>query len=55
MIQKKTRLKIVDNSGGLRGNSIKIYKKKIGIIGDILILSVKKIKKKKKKKKKIFV
>lgn len=43
MIQKKTKLKINDNTGIKLGQCIKIYKKNIGIIGDKLLISVKKI------------
>jgi large subunit ribosomal protein L14 len=43
MIQKKTKVKINDNSGIKIGQCIKIYKKSFGIIGDKILISVKKL------------
>lgn len=55
MIQKQTKLKITDNSGIKLGQCVKIYKKNnCGILGDLILLSVKKIKLKKNKKNKIL-
>ena len=53
MIQIQTKLKINDNSGIKIGQCIKIYKKKIGKIGDTLLISAKKLRLNKKKKIKI--
>lgn len=54
MIQVQTKLKINDNSGIKLGQCIKIYKNKIGKIGDVILISVKKIRLNKKKKIKII-
>ena len=54
MIQIQTKLKINDNSGIKIGQCIKIYKKKTGIIGDIILISVKKLRLNSKKKTKIM-
>ena len=53
MIQIQTQLKINDNSGIKTGQCIKIYKRKVGKIGDIILISVKKLRSNKKKKVKI--
>lgn len=53
MIQKRTLLKINDNSGIKIGQCIKIYKKNIGSIGDKILISVKKLRLNDKKKIKI--
>nr|YP_010394616.1 ribosomal protein L14 [Plasmopara halstedii]DAZ89053.1 TPA_asm: ribosomal protein L14 [Plasmopara halstedii] len=53
MIQIQTKLKINDNSGVKIGQCIKIYKKKFGKIGDMILISVKKLRPKQKKKIKI--
>lgn len=42
-----TILKVMDNSGGVLCKCIKVYKKKIGIIGDKILVTVRKIKSKK--------
>ena len=49
MIQKRTQLKINDNSGIKLGQCLKIYKKNIGTIGDKILISIKKIHLNKKK------
>lgn len=43
MIQKRTIIKINDNSGIKIGQCIKIYKKAFGKIGDKILISVKKV------------
>lgn len=48
MIQKETILKISDNSGGRLAKCIQVYDKRFGNIGDIVLLSIRKIKNKKK-------
>ena len=53
MIQIQTQLKINDNTGIKIGQCIKIYKKKTGKIGDIILISVKKLRLNQKKKTKI--
>lgn len=53
MIQTQTNLLIKDNTGIKLAQCLKIYKKKKGIIGDKILISVKKIKFNKKKKTKI--
>ena len=53
MIQIQTKLTINDNSGIKIGQCIKIYKKKIGKIGDIILISAKKLRLNQKKKLKI--
>lgn len=53
MIHLQTKLKINDNSGIKIGQCIKIYKKKVGKIGDRILISVKKLKLNQKKKIKI--
>ena len=53
MIQIQTKLKINDNSGIKIGQCIKIYKKKVGKIGDTILISVKKLRVNQKKKIKI--
>ena len=53
MIQIQTQLKINDNSGIKLGQCLKIYKKPIGKIGDIILISVKKLRLNQKKKIKI--
>ena len=53
MIQIQTKLTINDNSGIKIGQCIKIYKKKIGKIGDTILISVKKLRLNQKKKIKI--
>lgn len=54
MIQIQSKLFINDNSGINIGQCIKIYKKKTGIIGDIILISVKKLRLNSKKKTKIM-
>jgi large subunit ribosomal protein L14 len=53
MIHIQTKLKINDNSGIKIGQCIKIYKKKTGKIGDIILISAKTLKLNQKKKIKI--
>lgn len=53
MIQIQTKLKINDNSGIRLGQCIKIYKKKTGRIGDMILISAKKLRLNHKKKIKI--
>lgn len=47
MIQKESILRISDNSGGVIGRCINVYRKKIGIIGDLVLISIVRIKKRK--------
>lgn len=54
MIQIQTKLKINDNSGIKIGQCIKIYKKRIGQIGDTILISVKRLRLNQKKKVKII-
>lgn len=54
MIQIQTKLIINDNSGIKIGQCIKIYQKKVGKIGDTILISVKKLRLNKKKKIKII-
>ena len=54
MIQFQTKLKINDNSGIKIGQCIKIYKKRIGQIGDTILISVKRLRLNQKKKVKII-
>ena len=54
MIHIQTKLKIKDNTGVKIGQCIKIYKKKTGTIGDIILISVKSLRLNKKKKNKII-
>lgn len=54
MIQIQSKLFINDNSGINIGQCIKIYKKKTGIIGDIILISIKKLRLNSKKKTKIM-
>ncbi len=49
----QTKLKINDNSGIKLGQCIQVYKSKFGKIGDIILISVKKLRLNKKKKIKI--
>lgn len=53
MIQIQTKLKIKDNTGVKIGQCIKIYKKKVGTVGDTILISVKSLRLNKKKKNKI--
>ena len=53
MIQIQTKLTINDNSGVKIGQCIKIYKKKVGKIGYIILISAKKLRLNQKKKIKI--
>jgi large subunit ribosomal protein L14 len=53
MIQIQTKLKINDNSGIKIGQCIKIYKRKVGKIGDKILVSAKKLRLNQKKKVKI--
>ena len=53
MIQIQTKLKINDNSGIKIGQCIKIYKSKVGKIGDKILISAKKLRLNQKKKVKI--
>lgn len=50
MIKVQTQLKIADNSGVKKAQCIKIYKGQSAKIGDIVLVTVKKIKKKLKTK-----
>ena len=50
MIQIQTKVKIVDNSGVKKGQTIKIYNGNFGNIGDIILISVKQVKSKNKLK-----
>lgn len=54
MIQIQTQLKINDNSGIKRAQCLKIYKKRVGSIGDTILISAKKLRLTKKKKIKII-
>ncbi|KAF4318518.1 hypothetical protein BBO99_00008836 [Phytophthora kernoviae] len=54
MIQIQTKLKVNDNSGIKLGQCIKIYKRKVGKIGDTILISAKKLRLNKKKKIKII-
>lgn len=42
MIRKGTKIEIVDNTGGLEGECIEIYGRKVGKIGDRILLAIKK-------------
>lgn len=53
MIHLETKIKIKDNTGVKIGQCIKIYKKKTGTIGDLILISVKNLRLNKKKKIKI--
>ena len=53
MVQIQTKLKINDNSGIKIGQCIKIYKKKTANIGDLILISAKKLRLNQKKKNKI--
>lgn len=53
MIHIQTKLKINDNTGIKLGQCIKIYKRKVGKIGDTILISVKKLRLNQKKKNKI--
>ena len=53
MIHVQTKLKINDNSGIKLGKCIKIYKSKVGKIGDKILISAKKLRLNQKKKLKI--
>lgn len=44
MLQTQTKVKIIDNTGGKLGMCLTTYKNKSGKIGDIILISVKKIK-----------
>ena len=44
MLHRQTKVKIVDNTGGKLGNCLTTYKKRSGQIGDIILLSIRKIK-----------
>lgn len=48
MIQMETKVKIVDNSGGVRAKCVKVYNKRFGLVGDKVIVSVIRTKKRKK-------
>ena len=54
MIQIQTKLIINDNSGIKIGKCIKIYKKKVGKIGDTILISATKLRLNQKKKIKII-
>lgn len=43
----ETLVKIADNSGGLVGKCIQVYNKKVGRIGDFILVGIKRIKKRK--------
>jgi large subunit ribosomal protein L14 len=49
MIQTQSLLNISDNSGCKISRCIKIFKKKVGLCGDLILVSIRKIKKKKSK------
>ena len=51
MLQKQTQLKIKDNRGVKKAQCIQVYNKKIGTVGDFVLVSVKQIQKKKKNSK----
>jgi large subunit ribosomal protein L14 len=53
MIQVQSLLNIADNSGYKLGRCIKVIKKKCGLCGDLILISIQKIKNKKKTKLKI--
>ena len=55
MIHIQTKLKIKDNTGVKIGQCIKIYKKPVGTIGDIILISVKNLRLNKNKRKKIKI
>lgn len=44
MIQMETVLRVIDNSGGKVAKCIKVYKKRVGLIGDRLLIVVRKSK-----------
>ena len=46
MINNQTLLKIKDNTGGSKAQAIKIYKGRYATIGDIILVSIKKLRKK---------
>lgn len=46
MLQKQTQLIIKDNSGVKKAQCIQVYNKKIGTVGDLILVSVKQIQKK---------
>lgn len=57
MIQQKTILKVVDNSGAKTVRCIKVlggFKKKYAFVGDILIVSIQKLRNKYKKSSKVL-
>lgn len=47
MVQMETLVRIVDNSGGLVGKCIQVYNKRIGRIGDFILVSIQRLKKRK--------
>jgi large subunit ribosomal protein L14 len=56
MIQHKTKLKVVDNSGAKIAKCIKVLgglRKKIAKLGDVLIVVVKEVRNKSKQKSKV--
>lgn len=53
MIQIQTRLKVNDNTGIKYGQCIQVYKKKNAKIGDLILISIKKLRYNQKKKIKI--
>lgn len=55
MLQIQTNIKITDNSGAKKAQCIKIYKKRTASIGDLILVSIKKIKKKATSKSKISI
>jgi len=55
MLQIQTNIKITDNSGAKKAQCIKIYKRKTAAIGDLILVSIKKIKKKATLKSKISI
>jgi len=54
MIQKGCFLKVNDNSGASMVCCIHVYKKKYGIPGDLILVSVKKLRKKRKAFSKVY-
>lgn len=54
MIQLRSSLEVIDNTGAQKGQCLKIYnksQKQIGFVGDIVLIAIKKIKNKNKSKK----
>lgn len=49
MIQKQTKVKIIDNTGAKVGQCIHVYKKKTSSVGNLILITVKQTHKYKKK------